>query len=190
MAEDPQPGPVSLQRRPAIGERLAVGFLAVVRVVLVLIGALALVAMLFFVVGVCVGIEPDDDWFIYLVALLAVTGVLIVMIGGARWIEITIRSRNEGTIGRGEGPADGAGKEVMYQLDFLLILSGFASVIWIPAQISGIGTVGVEWLAFWLVVGRLVWWARREIKKRLERRAVSPDTDPCSTPGTPPSGEP
>jgi hypothetical protein len=190
MAEDPQPGPVSLQRRPAIGERLAMGFLAVVRMVLVLMAALCLVAMLFVVAVVCTGVAPDDNWFIFLVTLLAVTGVLIVMVGGARWIETTIRSRNEGTCGRGDDPTESAGKEVVLQLDLLLILFGFALAIWIPAQISGIGNGGVEWLAFWLVVGRLAWWARREVTKRLERRAVSPDTDPCSTPEIPPSGEP
>ena len=188
MAEDPQPGPVSLQRRPAIGERLAIGFLALVRMLLVLIVGILLIAMLFIVAAVFVRVEVGGEWIIQMVAMLAVTGLLIAMAGGARWIESGIRVRYPELMAR--GPAESAGDEVVNLLDFLLILAGIAVVLWIPAKVSRTGAVGVEWLAFWLVVGRLAWWARREVRKRLERRAVSPDTDPCSTPGTPPSGEP
>ncbi len=190
MAEDPQPGPVSSQGRPAIGARLAMGFLAVVGTLFVLIAAVLLAGVLVFVLVVLFAEESVLVLIIRLFGMLAVAGIFVAMAAGAKWVEGVIRERYEYPGGGGPDPAVSAGEQVVMMLDTVVLLSGFSLVVWIPAEISGMRNIGLAWPAFWLLGGGLAWWARREISKRLTNRALSRDRGPCSTPGTPPSGEP
>ena len=191
MAEDPQPGPVSSRRRPAIGERLAILFLAAVGTLFVLIAAVLLAGVLVVVVLAFVLVDGSVVALILrLSGMLAVAGMLVAMGAGAKWVEAVIRERYDYPGGDGPDPALPAGQQVVMMLDIVVVLSGFSLVVWIPAEISGMSDIGFAWPGFWLLVGGLCLWGQREISKRLTDRALSRDRGPCSTPGTPPSGEP
>jgi hypothetical protein len=190
MAEDPQPGPVSLQRRPAIGERLAMGFLGTLRTLLFFPAVGLFLAALVVMLTVCFVEEPLWPSILWFFITLGAAELLIAMAAGAKWIEDVIRARRDDPDGKMADPLETAGQLVVMMIEIVLVLSGFALLLWIPAEISRERDLGVAWPALWLLVGGLAWWARREVTKRLERRAVSPDTDPCSTPEIPPSGEP
>ncbi len=190
MAEDPQPGPASIQRRPAIGARLAMLFLAVVGTLFVLIAAVLLAAVLVIVLTVFFVEESVLALIIRLFGMLAVAGMLVAVAAGAKWVEAVIRERYEYPGGGGPDPAVAAGEQMVMMLDIVVVLSGFSLVVWIPAEISGMRDIGLAWPAFWLLVGGLSWWGQREISKRLTDRALSRDRGPCSTPETPPSSEP
>jgi len=190
MAEDPQPGPEPLQRRPAIGARLALLFLAVVGTFFIILAAVLLAGVLVILVLIFYIADSGLKAIPHLIAMMLVAGLLTTMAAGAKWIEGMIRQRHHQPHGAGLDPAVAAGQQMMMMLEIVLILSGLGVVVWIPAQISGMKVIGVGWPAFWLLVGGLSWWGQREISKRLTDRALSRDRVPCSTPGTPPSGEP
>lgn len=187
MAEDPHSGPVSLQKRPAIGARLAMGFLSVVGTLLVIIaavllaGVLVILVLIFFIEASGLKAIPP------LLAMMVVAVLLATMAAGAKWIEGIIRQRQIHPGGGGLDPAVAAAHQIMMMLEIVLVLSGIGVFAWIPAEISGTKVIGVGWPAFWLLVGGLSWWGQREISKRLTDRALSRDRGPCSTPGTPPS---
>lgn len=189
MADNPQPGPVSLQRRPAIGARLAMGFLAVVGTLFVLIAAVLLAGVVVAVVMVPFAEESVLALILRLFGMLAVAGMLVAMAAGAKWVEGVIRERYE-CLGGGPDPAISAGEQMVMMLGVFVVLSGFSLVMWIPSGISGMRDIGFTWPAFWLLVGGLSLWGQREISKRLKDRALSRNRGPCSMPETPPSGEP
>jgi hypothetical protein len=190
MAEDLQTGPVSSKRRPAIGARLAMLFLAVVGTLFVLIAAVLLAGVLVILVLIFFVEESGLKAILPLLAMMVVAGLLTSMAAGAKWIEGMIRQRHTHPSLGGSDPAIAAGQQVVMTLEIVLVLSGFGVVVWIPAEISGMKVIGAGWPAFWLLVGGLSWWGRREISKRLTNRALSRDRGPCSMPGTPPSGAP
>jgi hypothetical protein len=190
MAEDPQTGPVPPQGRPAIGERLAMFFLAVVGTLLVLMAAVLLAGVLVILVLIFFVEESGLEAVPPLLAMMVFAVLLTSMAAGAKWIEGVIRQRHTYPSVGGRDPAVAAGQQVAMMLEIVFVLSGFGVVVWIPAEVSGMKVIGVGWPASWLVVGGLAWWGQREISKRLTDRALSWDRGPCSRPGTPPSGEP
>ena len=190
MAEDPHPGPVSSKRRPAIGARLAMGFLAAVRTLLFLPAVALLLAALVVMLTVCFVDEPVWPLMLWILLTLGAAEVLIATAVGARWLEDVFRARYVGPGGNRPDPMESAGRLVVMMIEIVLLLAGFALLLWIPAEISRARTMGAAWPGLWLLMGLLAWWARGEVNKWLARRAVSRDTDPCSTLGTPPSGGP
>jgi hypothetical protein len=191
MAEDLQTGPESSKMRPAIGARLAMICLAAMAALFVLIAAVLLAGVLVLVVLAFVLVDGAVVALILrLSGMLALAGMLVAMGAGAKWVEGLIRERYEYPGGGGPDPVASGCQQVVMMLDIVVVLSGFSLVVWIPAEISGMSDVGFAWPAFWLLVGGLCLWGQREISKRLTDRALSRDRGPCSTPGTPPSGEP
>lgn len=190
MAADPQPGFVPSQGRQAIGVRLTLGFLAVVRTLLFLPAVALFLAALVVILTVCFVEEPVWPSMLWFFLTLGAAELLIALAVGTKWIEDVIRARREDFDRRGPDPVESAGYLVVVMIEIVLVLSGFALLLWIPAEISRVRSMGLAWPGLWMLLGGLAWWARRELAKCLERRAVSRDTDPCSMPGTPPSGEP
>ena len=121
---------------------------------------------------------------------LVITEILIAVAAGARWIEDVIGVRHDDPGGGGPDPLKQVGHQVVMMMEILLFVSCFSLIVWIPAEISRIRNIGLAWPVCWAIIGGLAWWARGEVNKWLARRAVSRDTDPCSTLGTPPSGGP
>ncbi len=190
MAEDPQPGPVSPQRRPAIGARLAMGFLAVVRTILVfLAGAVLMPTFLFIVVG-CFSGGSARSMIAIPFGSLVIAELLIAMAVGAKWIKEVIHVRHQHPGGGGPDPLKPVGHQVVMMTEVVMFVSAFCLIVWIPAEIARIRNMGIAWPVCWAVVGGAAFWARRLVSKWIERRSLIPDTDPCSTLGTPPSSEP
>lgn len=165
-------------------------FLAAVRTLLFLPAVALFLASLVVMLTVCFVEEPVWPSILWFFISLGAAELLIAMAAGAKWIEDMIRARREDPDQKMADPMESAGQLVVMMIEIVLLLSGFALLLWIPAEISRERSLGVAWPSLWLLVGGLAWWARREVTKRLERRAVSPDTGPCWTPGTPPSGVP
>jgi len=165
-------------------------FLAVVGTLFVLIAAVLLAGVLVILVLIFFVEESGLEAIPPLLAMMVLAVLLATMAAGAKWIEGLIRQRHSNPGGRGPDSAVAAGQQVVMMLEIVLVLSGFGVVVWIPAEMSGMKVIGVGWPAFWLLVGALSWWGQREISKRLTERSLSRDRGPCSTPGTPPSGEP
>ena len=190
MAEDPRPGPAPPQGRPAIGARLAMLFLAVVGTLFVLIAAVLLLAALVVMLTVCFVDEPVWPLMLWILLTLGAAEVLIATAVGARWLEDVFRARYVGPGGNRPDPMESAGHLVVMMIEIVLLLSGFALLLWIPAEISRGRSMGAAWPGLWLLMGGLAWWSRGEVNKWLARRAVSRDSGPCSTPETPPSDGP
>lgn len=166
------------------------GFLGALRTLLFFPAVGLFLAALVVMLAVCFVEEPVWPSIVWLFISLGAAELLIAMAAGARWIEDVIRARREAPDERLADPMQSAGQLVVMMIEIVLVLSGFGLLLWIPAEVSRERNLGVAWPSLWMLVGGLAWWARREATKRLERRAVSPDTDPCSTPGIPPSGAP
>lgn len=190
MAEDPQPGPGPPERRPAIGARLAMLFLGVIRTFLLfpaMFLALWGVGLLF---TVCFVEAPVFQFIVMQVGVLAAAELVFAMAVGAKWIGDQMRLRLDPAADGMPDPTDSAGHLVVLMIEVVLLFSGAALLLWIPAELSREDNLGPAWPAFWATAGALAWWARRQVLDCFRRRAVTPDTSPCSTPGTPPSGEP
>ncbi len=190
MAEDPQPGPVPPERRPAIGARLAMTFLGVMRTFLIIPAMLLALfggGMLF---AVCFVEDPVVELIALQVVALAAAELVFATAVGAKWIEDQIRLRSDPAAAGMPDPTDSAGHLVVLMIEVVLLFSGASLLIWIPAEITREDNLGPAWPAFWATTGALAWWARRQVLEWFRRRAVILDTDHCSTPGIPPSGEP
>ncbi len=166
------------------------GFLAGVRALLFLPAVALVLAALVVMLTVCFVEEPVWPLMLWILLTLGAAEVLIAMAVGARWLEDVFRARHVDPGRNRPDPMESAGHLVVMMIEIVLLLSGFALLLWIPAEISRARSMGAAWPGLWLLMGGLAWWARREVNKWLARRAVSPDTDPCSTLGTPPSSEP
>lgn len=190
MAEDPQTGPVPPQGRPVIGARLAMMFLAGWRTFLVFSSVPLLVAVAIMVFTVCF---VEEDVRISILRILGTLAVAETMIGvsvGAEYLRDCIRARYEQP---GEGGRDAlasSGREVVLMLEIVMLACGLGLLLWIPAEISRMKNMGIIWPLCWAILGGMALWARLVVLKWLKRRAFIPDRDPCSMPGTPPSGEP
>ena len=190
MAEDPQTGPVPPEGRPAIGARLAMGFLAVVRTFLVFPAMLLAVWGVGLLFAVCFVEAPVFQFLVMQVGVLAATELVFATAVGAKWIEDQIRLRSNPAADGMPDPTDSAGHLVVLMIEVLLLFSGAALLLWIPAELGREQNLGPAWPAFWITTGALAWWGRRQLLEWFRRRAITPDTGPCSTPETPPSGEP
>jgi hypothetical protein len=190
MAEDLQTGPVPPQRRPAIGARLAMGFLAVVRVFLFFPAIAMVLAAAVMILAVCFF---EEDVSISLIRILGTIAFAEVMIGaavGAKYLRDEILSRYAKSAAELLDPVSTCGHEVVLMIEIVLTACGLALLLWIPAEISRMRDIGIVWPLTWAVIGGSALFARHLLVKWLDRRSLIADTYPCSTPGTPPSGEP
>jgi hypothetical protein len=190
MAEDPQPGPVSLQRRPAIGERLAVVFLGVLRMVLIFPAIAMVLGAALMIFSVCFYEEEALISLIRILGTLAFAEVMMATAAGARYLSDGILCRCESPASRASDPLAAFNHEVVLMIEIVLTASGLALLVWIPAEISRMRDLGILWPLSWAIIGGAALRARHMVLKSIRQRTFTPDTDPCSTLGTPPSGEP
>lgn len=190
MAEDPQTGPAPPLGRPAIGVRLTMGFLGVVRAILAFCAVPLFIAVPIMILTVC--FLEEDVWtsIIRILVTLALAELMFGASVGAEYLWDCLRSSCEQS---GEGGRDAlasSGREVVLMFEIVLLACGLALLLWIPAEIGRLRNLGVVWPVCWLILGWAALWARLSVLKWLNRRTLIPDTNPCSTLGTPPSGEP
>lgn len=190
MAEDPQPGPVPPQRRPAIGARLAMAFLGVMRTFLLFPAMFLAICGVGLLCTVCFVEGPVLQFIAMQAAVLAAAELVLATAVGAKWIEDQIRLRLDPAADGVSDPTDSAGHLVVLMIEVVLLFSGAALVLWIPAEISRGDNLGPAWPAFWATTGAVAWWTRRKVLEWFRHRAATLDTNPYSTPGTPPSGAP
>ena len=190
MAENPQPGPVPPQGRPATGERLAMGFLAVVRMFLFFPAIAMVLAAAVMILAVCFFEEEVSISLIRILGTIAIAEVMIGAAVGAKYLRDEILSRYANSAADWLDPVATCGHEVVLMIEIVLTACGLALILWIPAEISRMRDMGLVWPLTWAVIGGSALWARHLLVTWLERRSLIPGTGPCSTPGTPPSGEP
>jgi hypothetical protein len=190
MAEDPQTGPVPPQGRPAIGARLAMLFLAGVRFALIFPAIASLIAVAIMIFTVC--FFEEEVWFSVgrILFTLAFAEVMIATAAGAKYLRDGIICRYESPSFRGCDPLAACSQEAVMMIEIVVTVSGLALLLWIPAEISRMRNMGVLWPLSWAIIGGAAIWSRHMVLRWIRHRSVSPDTDPCSMPGTPPSGEP
>jgi hypothetical protein len=190
MAEDPRPGPAPPQGRPAIGARLAMGFLAVVRMALIFPAIASLIAVVIMIFTVC--FFEEEVWISVgrILFTLGFAELMIATAAGAKYLRDGILCRYESPTSRASDPLAACSHEAVLMIEVVLTVSGLALLLWIPAEISRMRNMGVLWPLSWAIIGGAAFWARHIVLKWIGHRSPIPDTDPCSTPGTPPSGEP
>ena len=190
MAEDPQPGPVSLQRRQAIGARLAMGFLGAVRMILIFPAIAMVLGAALMIFSVCFFEEEALVSLIRILGSLAIAEAMIATLVGARYLRDGIGSRYASSASQAIDPVASCRDEVVLMIEVLLAACGLALLVWIPAEISRMRDMGFMWPLCWAILGASALWARHVVLKWIRHRSLIPDTDPCSTLGTPPSDEP
>jgi len=190
MAEDPQTGPVPPQGRPEIGARLAMAFLATIRMILIFPAIAMVLGAGLMILSVCFFEEKALVSLIRILGTLAFAEVMIGTMVGARYLRDGIASRYASPASKAVNPVASCGDEVVLMIEVLLTACGLALLVWIPAEISRMRNMGFMWPCCWAILGGSAMWARHMVLKWIRHRSVSPDTDPCSTPGTPPSGAP
>lgn len=166
------------------------GLLGAVRTILVFPAVAFLVGTLTLVTVGCFVVESVWKLSAVVFGSLVITEILIAVAAGARWIEDVIGVRHDDPGGGGPDPLKQVGHQVVMMMEILLFVSCFSLIVWIPAEISRIRNIGLAWPVCWAILGGAAFWVRRMVLNWIDCRSPIPDTDPCSTPGIPPSGEP